>query len=231
MNDVVLKITSLEKTFDSQNERLTLFKELSLSVARGESCVIAGQSGRGKSTLLNIIAGLEKATFGSVEVDGKDILKFDEDELSLWRKDTLGMVFQFHHLLKDFTAVENVFLPMYMAGVHKKEAMEKAAFLLEEVGLKERMSHLPSELSGGERQRVAVARSLANNPSLILADEPTGNLDPANSLLIGNLLFDMAKKHGKTLVLVTHDMNLAKKGDSLYLLENGSLCRKNMESL
>ncbi|MBP5251946.1 MAG: ABC transporter ATP-binding protein [Treponema sp.] len=231
MNDVVLKITSLEKTFDSQNERLTLFKELSLSVARGESCVIAGQSGSGKSTLLNIIAGLEKATFGSVEVDGKDILKFDEDELSLWRKDTLGMVFQFHHLLKDFTAVENVFLPMYMAGVHKKEAMEKAAFLLEEVGLKERMSHLPSELSGGERQRVAVARSLANNPSLILADEPTGNLDPANSLLIGNLLFDMAKKHGKTLVLVTHDMNLAKKGDSLYLLENGSLCRKNMESL
>ena len=231
MNDVVLKITSLEKTFDSQNERLTLFKELSLSVAQGESCVIAGQSGSGKSTLLNIIAGLEKATFGSVEVDGKDILKFDEDELSLWRKDTLGMVFQFHHLLKDFTAVENVFLPMYMAGVHKKEAMEKAAFLLEEVGLKERMSHLPSELSGGERQRVAVARSLANNPSLILADEPTGNLDPANSLLIGNLLFDMAKKHGKTLVLVTHDMNLAKKGDSLYLLENGSLCRKNMESL
>ena len=231
MNDVVLKITSLEKTFDSQNERLTLFKELSLSVARGESCVIAGQSGSGKSTLLNIIAGLEKATFGSVEVDGKDILKFDEDELSLWRKDTLGMVFQFHHLLKDFTAVENVFLPMYMAGVHKKEAMEKAAFLLEEVGLKERMSHLPSELSGGERQRVAVARSLANNPSLILADEPTGNLDPANSLLIGNLLFDMAKKHGKTLVLVTHDMNLAKKGDSLYLLENGSLCRRNMESL
>ena len=231
MNENILEIKELEKTFCSKNENLTIFKNLSFSAGTGESCVIAGMSGSGKSTLLNIIAGLEQATAGSVMFNGQNITDMTEDELAFWRKKNLGLVFQFHHLLKDFTALENVFLPLYMAGESKKTAKKRAEELLEEVGLKERLNHLPSELSGGERQRVAVARSLANDPSLILADEPTGNLDPSNAALIGNLLFDMAHRHSKTLLLVTHDMNLAKKGDRLYLLENSTLIEKDRESL
>ena len=231
MNETVLQIKDLEKTFSSKNESLTILKNLSLSVGRGESCVIAGMSGSGKSTLLNIIAGLEEATSGAVIFNDQEISCMDEDSLAAWRKKNLGMVFQFHHLLKDFTALENVFLPVYMATGDRNSARKRALELLEEVGLKDRVDHLPSELSGGERQRVAVARSLANDPELILADEPTGNLDPANSSLIGNLLFDMAHRHSKTLILVTHDMNLAKKGSSLYLLENASLVKKDGDTL
>ena len=228
MSNGTLEIRNLGKTFVSQTENLTVFDSLNLNVKPGQSCVIAGQSGSGKSTLLNIIAGLEKPTCGSVFVDGVEISSLDEDSLSLWRRKMLGMVFQFHHLLKDFTALENVYLPLYMAGEKRSVAEKKAVILLEEVGLSERMNHLPSELSGGERQRVAVARSLVNEPAVILADEPTGNLDPANSLVIGDLLFDMARKHGKTLVLVTHDMNLAQKGSSLYVLEGSKLqCKKD----
>ena len=150
----------------------------------------------------------------------------NERQKNDFRKNVLGLVFQFHYLLKDFTAVENIFLPAYMAGVPKKQAMEKALQLLEDIGLSDRKDHLPSELSGGERQRVAVARSLVNNPELILADEPTGNLDPENSVLIGDMLFSLSEKYGKTLVLVTHDMNLASKGDVVYSIEKGSLVEK-----
>lgn len=231
MSNGTLEIKNLEKTFVSPTESLTIFKSLDLTVRAGESCVIAGQSGSGKSTLLNIIAGLEQASEGSVTVDGQEITSMDEDSLALWRRSMLGMVFQFHHLLKDFTALENVYLPLYMAGAKKKDAREKACALLEEVGLASRMNHLPLELSGGERQRVAVARSLINDPAIILADEPTGNLDPANSSVIGDLLFDMARVHNKTLVLVTHDMNLAQKGSSLYVLEDSVLqCKRKWDN-
>ena len=147
----------------------------------------------------------------------------NEDKKAMYRQKFLGLIFQFHYLLKDFTAVENVFLPAFMAGLSKKEAMQKAISLLEDVGLADRAKHFPSELSGGERQRVAVARSLVNDPKLILADEPTGNLDPQNAGLIGDLLFSMADKHKKTLILVTHDMNLAAKGSCRYLIQNGAL--------
>ena len=143
-----------------------------------------------------------------------------------YRARFVGLVFQFHYLLKDFTALENIFLPAYMAGVPKAKAMEKAKKLLADVGLSERATHLPSELSGGERQRVAVARALINEPELILADEPTGNLDPANSAMIGDLLFDIASRYGKSLLLVTHDMNLAKKGSSIYEMKDGVLVNR-----
>ena len=219
----ILKITSLEKTFKTQGETLTVFKDLNLNVRKGSKCVIVGKSGSGKSTLLNIIGGLDFPTSGTVEWNGKIISGLKEKELTEFRKKTLGLVFQFHHLLKDFTALENIFLPAYMAGVPKKAAMEKAEFLLNEVGLSERKSHLPSQLSGGERQRVAVARSLVNNPELILADEPTGNLDPQTAGATGDILFSMAEKYKKTLILVTHDMTLAQKGDVRYLIENGSI--------
>ena len=219
----ILKITSLEKTFKTQGETLTVFKDLNLNVRKGSKCVIVGKSGSGKSTLLNIIGGLDFPTSGTVEWNGKIISSLKEKELTEFRKKNLGLVFQFHHLLKDFTALENIFLPAYMAGVPKKAAMEKAEFLLNEVGLSERKSHLPSQLSGGERQRVAVARSLVNNPELILADEPTGNLDPQTAVATGDILFSMAEKYKKTLILVTHDMTLAQKGDVRYLIENGSI--------
>ncbi len=223
MSSQTVVIKNLEKTYKTQSESLTILRGLSMSVERGTKCVIAGTSGSGKSTLLNIIGGLDSPTAGSVTVEGYDISAMSEDELALYRKKTLGLVFQFHYLLKDFTALENVFFPAYMAGLSKKDAMEKARSLLADVGLTQRENHLPSQLSGGERQRVAVARSLINNPSLILADEPTGNLDPANAVLIGDLLFSMADRYKKTLILVTHDMNLAKKGDIRYTIKNGSL--------
>ncbi|MBR4004987.1 MAG: ABC transporter ATP-binding protein [Treponema sp.] len=222
-NDIIVRIASLEKTFKTSSETLTILKNLDMNVRRGIKCVIVGKSGSGKSTLLNIIGGLDTASSGTVEIDGKVISSLGEDELTDYRQKFLGLIFQFHYLLKDFTALENIFLPSYMAGVSKKLAMEKAKALLNDVGLSDRANHLPSALSGGERQRVAVARSLINDPELILADEPTGNLDPANAAVIGDLLFSMADKYKKTLILVTHDMNLASKGDLKLFLKNGAL--------
>ncbi|MCI5829549.1 MAG: ABC transporter ATP-binding protein [Treponema sp.] len=226
MNEFILTLENIEKTYVSSGETLTIIKNLSLNVERGKKCVIVGKSGSGKSTLLNIIGGLDNATSGNVFVNGQNVGLMNERQKNDFRKNVLGLVFQFHYLLKDFTAVENIFLPAYMAGVPKKQAMEKALQLLEDIGLSDRKDHLPSELSGGERQRVAVARSLVNNPELILADEPTGNLDPENSVLIGDMLFSLSEKYGKTLVLVTHDMNLASKGDVVYSIEKGSLVEK-----
>ena len=221
--DVIVKINNLEKTYKTSSETLTILKGLNMNVSRGTKCVIVGKSGSGKSTLLNIIGGLDTASSGTVEIDGEIISSLGEEALTDYRQKFLGLIFQFHYLLKDFTALENVFLPSYMAGVSKKDAMEKARALLEDVGLSDRANHLPSALSGGERQRVAVARSLINEPELILADEPTGNLDPANAAVIGDLLFSMADKYRKTLILVTHDMNLAAKGDLKLFLRDGAL--------
>ncbi|MDO4506305.1 MAG: ABC transporter ATP-binding protein [Spirochaetales bacterium] len=225
-DEYILSLKNIEKTYESSGEKLTIIRDLSLDLERGKKCVIVGKSGSGKSTLLNMIGGLDSASSGTILVNGQDVSRMNEKQINEFRKNVLGLVFQFHYLLKDFTAVENIFLPAYMAGVPKKEAMEKAEALLEEVGLADRRDHLPSQLSGGERQRVAVARSLANDPELILADEPTGNLDPENAVLIGDMLFSLSEKYGKTLVLVTHDMNLAAKGDVRYSIEGGALVEK-----
>ena len=222
----ILEIKNLEKTYVSDSESLTILKDLNLTVEEGSKIVIVGESGSGKSTLLNIIGGIDKITAGSLLAgpDGKyDLTKLDESQIAEYRSKFLGFIFQFHYLLKDFTALENVYMPAYIAGLSKKEAEEKAARLLQDVGVYERKDHLPSQLSGGERQRVAVARSLINDPSLILADEPTGNLDPANASLIGDLLFSMVEKYNKTLLLVTHDMNLAAKGQKCYRIKKGRL--------
>ena len=219
----IVEVRNLEKTFETQSETLTILKDLDLCVKEGSKCVIVGKSGSGKSTLLNIIGGLDNPTSGEVFVDGKLISGLNEDQLTDYRKNVLGLVFQFHYLLKDFTALENIYLPAYMAGVPKKEAVERAKILLEDVGLSDRATHLPSQLSGGERQRIAVARSLINNPKLVLADEPTGNLDPANAYLIGEMLFKISEKYNKTLILVTHDMNLAQRGDVKYFIDKGQL--------
>ncbi|MCI1209061.1 MAG: ABC transporter ATP-binding protein [Treponema sp.] len=217
----LISITGLEKTYVSKSEKLTVLKDLDFKLIEGHSAVIIGESGSGKSTFLNILGGLDSATAGIVQAGPYVVSELDEDGLAAYRSHFLGFVFQFHYLLKNFTALENVFLPAYMAGVSRRAAMEKASLLLSDVGLSSRMDHLPSELSGGERQRVAVARSLVNDPELILADEPTGNLDPANAALIGDMLFSMAERYRKTLVLVTHDRTLAEKGEFLYNIRDG----------
>ncbi|WP_296668617.1 MULTISPECIES: ABC transporter ATP-binding protein [unclassified Treponema] len=226
MNNFAVEINGLEKTYKTESESLTILKNLDLRIEEGSKVVIIGESGSGKSTFLNIVGGLDKATSGSVKVGPYEITSLDEKRISEYRSAYLGLIFQFHYLLKDFTALENVFLPAYMAGMKKNVAVEKAKSLLADVGLLERASHLPSQLSGGERQRVAVARALINDPKLILADEPTGNLDPANAVMIGELLFSMAEKYKKTLVLVTHDMALASKGDKIYSIKDGMLNEK-----
>ena len=222
MNNIIT-INQLEKTYVSKGETLTILKDLSLLVPEGQKVIVVGESGSGKSTLLNIIAGIDSATKGTVIAGDWNISDLKEKDLTDYRANFLGLVFQFHYLLKDFTALENVFLPAYMKGLGKKTAIEKAKVLLEDVGLADRMTHLPNELSGGERQRVAVARALINDPKLILADEPTGNLDPANATMISDLLFSMVEKHKKTLILVTHDSKIAQKGDVCYSIKDGKL--------
>lgn len=219
MNKNIITISNLEKIYSGVGENLRILHDLSITVREGERLIILGESGSGKSTLLNIIGGLDSATSGSVQVGDYDILSLDEKKLSNYRADFLGFIFQFHYLLKDFTALENVFLPLYMSGVAKKKAEARALDLLHEVGLEKRIHHLPSQLSGGERQRVAVARALVTDPALILADEPTGNLDPENASHVSNLLFSMTEKYNKTLVMVTHQESLAARGRSCRIVE------------
>ena len=219
----ILSIKNLEKVYVTDSERLTVLKGLNLSVEEASKIAIVGESGSGKSTLLNIIGGIDNASSGTVKAGDWEVTALSEAKMSEYRSHFLGLIFQFHYLLKDFTAMENVYMPALIAGADKKEAVEKAKQLLSDVGVADRMDHLPSQLSGGERQRVAVARALVNDPKLILADEPTGNLDPANAEKIGSLLFSMADKYKKTLILVTHDMKLASNGDKKFSIVEGRL--------
>ena len=224
----ILTIKNLEKIYETDSEKLTVLKGLNLNVEEGAKIAVVGESGSGKSTLLNIIAGIDNATSGTVTAGNSktgewNITSLSEAKMAEYRSNFIGLIFQFHYLLKDFTALENVYMPALIAGMSKKEAMERAAGLLDDVGVADRAGHLPSQLSGGERQRVAAARALINDPTLILADEPTGNLDPANAQKIGDLLFSMADKYKKTLILVTHDMNLAAKGDRQLRIVEGRL--------
>ena len=224
----ILTIKNLEKVYETDSEKLTVLKNLNLNVEEGSKIAIVGESGSGKSTLLNIIAGIDSVTSGSL-VAGTDktglweVTSLNEAKMSEYRSKFIGLIFQFHYLLKDFTALENVYMPALIAGLSKKEAIERASHLLNDVGVADRADHLPSQLSGGERQRVAAARALINDPTLILADEPTGNLDPANAQKIGELLFSMADKYKKTLILVTHDMKLASNGDKQLKIVEGRL--------
>lgn len=224
----ILTIKNLEKIYETDSEKLTVLKGLNLTVEEGSKIAVVGESGSGKSTLLNIIAGIDSVTSGTVVAGTKqtsewEVTNLSEAKMAEYRSRFIGLIFQFHYLLKDFTALENVYMPALIAGMSKKEAMERAAALLADVGVSERADHLPSQLSGGERQRVAAARALINDPTLILADEPTGNLDPVNAQKIGELLFSMADKYKKTLILVTHDMNLAANGDKQLRIVEGRL--------
>jgi lipoprotein-releasing system ATP-binding protein len=221
--DTVVVVRDLVKQYESGNEKLSILKGLCFEAPRGQTVAVQGKSGCGKSTLLNIIGGLDRCDSGSVTAAGKDITSLSENALTEYRRRYLGFIFQFHYLLRDFTALENVMIPAFIGGMKKKDALEKARVLLGDLGLGERAGHFPSQLSGGERQRVAVARSMVNDPVLILADEPTGNLDPQNSAVVAELLYSAAEKRRTSLVLVTHDERVAARAGIRYELEDGAL--------
>lgn len=225
MSKPILVLNNVSKTFQSEADSIRILDNLQLTVEQPTKISVIGESGSGKSTFLNIIGGLETADSGEINAGGYELHRLDESGLTEYRRFYLGFIFQFHYLLKDFTALENVMLPALIAGGKRKAVKEKALSLLHDVKLENRLSHFPAQLSGGERQRAAVARALINDPSLILADEPTGNLDPANAHSVQDLLFSIADKHRKTLIIVTHDHGIAANTEQCYRLEHGSLHR------
>jgi lipoprotein-releasing system ATP-binding protein len=223
MKKIIVKVQSLVKNYSSSAETLHILRGLNFNIDEGASVSITGNSGSGKSTLLNILGGLDRADSGELLVDNNRIDKLAEKQLTRYRRGSVGFIFQFHYLLNDFTALENVMLPAYIAGVSKKNALEKARSLLADVNMDARKNHLPQQLSGGERQRVAVARSMINDPAVILADEPTGNLDIENTTIVTQILYEAAEKRGKTLVVVTHDKDVAGRASRRYVLAEGVL--------
>jgi putative ABC transport system ATP-binding protein len=215
----MISLREVSKTVVSGAEPLTILHPLSLDIGRGQFVAVVGPSGSGKSTLLGLIAGLDAPTSGDVLIDGVNITTLGEDALAKLRGEKIGFVFQFFHLIPSLTAFENVAVPMEIAGA--RDAQPRAQRLLDEVGLTGRAHHYPSQLSGGEQQRVALARALANNPPILLADEPTGNLDSANGRHIMELVRDIHRLRGTTIVLVTHDVELAALADSRLILRDG----------
>jgi lipoprotein-releasing system ATP-binding protein len=219
----LIELDNVKKSFVSGQEELIVFNGVSFRVETGESVVITGESGCGKSTLLNLIGGLDNPTEGTVQSCGFPVHKAGEKALTEYRRKAIGFIFQFHYLLKEFTALENTMLPALMAGAPKKQARERALKLLGDVGLAGRLDHYPSQLSGGERQRVAIARSLINSPRVVLADEPTGNLDEKNSRMIEEILFSLVSDYNAVLLLVTHDIHLAAAGKRHFILSGRTL--------
>jgi lipoprotein-releasing system ATP-binding protein len=219
----LLSLQALCKTFASGAEVVPVLTGVDLDVEAGTSVVITGESGSGKTTLLNLVAGLDAPSSGRVVIDGTDVSALGETELAAFRGRRIGFVFQFHYLLRDFTALENVMMPAWIIGLPRATAVSRAQALLAEVGLGGKLRRYPAELSGGERQRVAVARALMNDPALVIADEPTGNLDERNCEAVRELLFDVVRRHGRTLLAATHDPRLAARGDRTLPLVHGVL--------
>lgn len=213
----MIKLEGITKSFGS----LQVLKGIDLEINKGEIVSIVGPSGAGKTTLLQIMGTLDEPDAGTVEFDGTVVSRMKEKELSAFRNKNIGFVFQFHQLLPEFTALENVMIPAFIAGVSSKEANERALEILEFMGLTERASHKPNELSGGEKQRVSVARALINHPAVILADEPSGSLDTHNKEELHQLFFDLRERLGQTFVIVTHDENLSKITDRMVNMVDG----------
>ncbi|HEX7312495.1 MAG TPA: ABC transporter ATP-binding protein [Pyrinomonadaceae bacterium] len=217
----MIELYQVSKTVQSGAERLTILRELDLRIPDGQFIAVVGPSGSGKSTLLGLVAGLDAPTSGRILIDGEEITRMGEDALARLRGKKLGFVFQSFHLIPSMTALENVLAPLEIAG--RRDARQRARKLLEDVELTERAHHYPSQLSGGEQQRVAVARAFANEPSILLADEPTGNLDSRNGRHVFDLMVELNRRHGTTLVLVTHDHDLAARADRRISLRDGSV--------
>lgn len=223
MNDYVLQSVGLSKTYRDAEAKIEVLKNINLSIRPGELTAIVGNSGSGKSTLLHLLGGLDKPSEGRVLLAGKDLSNLSENDKCYFRNRYLGFVYQFHHLLPDFTALENTCMPLLIRGTHPKLAESKAIELLDWVGLKARLTHKIGALSGGERQRVAIARALVADPLCVLADEPTGNLDPNNAEKVLHLFVDLQKRLQTSVVMVTHDRNIAERADRVLLLQDGML--------
>lgn len=221
MNKILMDVKCITKSFSRKGEALDVLKGIDLEIREGEALCIMGSSGAGKSTLLHILGTLDQPTLGKIFFEGVDLTRKSSAELASFRSQTMGFVFQFHHLLPEFTALENILLPCRIAGDSRRESLQKAEALLNRLGMKDRKDHYPSQLSGGEQQRVAIARALIRGPRILFADEPTGNLDSSNAKIIQDLFFQLKQEQKLTLVVVTHDQNFASRFPRRLELKDG----------
>ncbi|WP_273047655.1 lipoprotein-releasing ABC transporter ATP-binding protein LolD [Pseudoalteromonas sp.] len=229
MNDLVISCENLSKVYQDGNNQVEVLKGVDLALHQGEMLAIVGSSGSGKSTLLHILGTLDTASSGVAKIKNQEVAKLSRTEQAAFRNQNLGFIYQFHHLLMEFSAVENVAMPLLIKGLSAKEAKAQALEMLEKVGLAHRSSHKPSALSGGERQRVAIARALVTKPALVLADEPTGNLDKQNAIKIYDLINELNKSLNTSFVVVTHDLELADKLGKIAYLDDGKLAIKESQ--
>jgi lipoprotein-releasing system ATP-binding protein len=223
MSKPLLNVIALEKTFHQGGHDLTIFKDLNMNIVPGEIVALVGPSGAGKSTLLQMIGLLDTPTSGQVVIDGRDASKMNDKDRTVLRRTAIGFVYQFHNLQPEFTARENVIIPQMIAGRTKKDAGKRADQILDALGLGHRLDHRPARLSGGEQQRVAIARAIANSPRLLLADEPTGNLDPVTAGHVFDMLIQLVRSTGIGAVIATHNMELADRMDRVLELKEGQL--------
>lgn len=223
MSDLILKSHHLNKSYDDGTLVVEVLKNASIEIAKGDRVAIIGPSGSGKSTLMHLLGGLDKPTSGEVLINAINWQHLSERERCQLRNQQLGFVYQFHHLLPEFTALENVAMPLLLAGMDVDKARVIAEFMLDSVGLQSRMTHKPAQLSGGERQRVAIARALVHRPNCVLADEPTGNLDQATASKVLDLMLELNKQLNTALVIVTHDLQIAKRMDRVLTIKEGTL--------
>jgi len=219
----ILKAEGLGKSFESGHSELNVLRAVDFSVGSGEIVAVLGASGAGKSTLLHILGALDRPTTGQVWIDGTDVFSLTDDEMAIFRNRAIGFVFQFHHLLPEFTAVENVMMPLMISGQNRANAGEAARGILQDVGLSERLDHKPGELSGGEQQRVAVARAIVSRPHVVLADEPSGNLDRGNGQALLEIIWRLSRDHGVAFVVVTHDEEIGRRADRMVRLADGQI--------